>query len=131
VRHRDPTGHGGPLLWLGIYAVGVYGGYFGAAQGVLAVAMMGMAFADPVHRLNAIRNVLSLLAYAAAAGVFLATADVSWFAVALLAGGAIVGGALGARAALALRPGALRGLLLGVAAVTALVLTVRPEGITG
>ncbi|QPP10254.1 sulfite exporter TauE/SafE family protein [Streptomyces bathyalis] len=116
--------HGGVLLWLGIYGVGVYGGYFGAAQGVLAIALMGLALDDDLQRLNAARNVLSLLVNLVAASLFLVIADVAWLPSVLLAAGSLLGGVLGARLGRRLPPMVLRGFLVavGLAAIPLLVL---------
>jgi len=80
----------------GTFLTGIYGGYFGAAQGVILLAVLRIAFADGLQRLNAVKNVLALVANAVAAVLFIAVADVAWEAVALIAAGSIVGGALGA-----------------------------------
>jgi uncharacterized protein len=81
----------------GTFLTGIYGGYFGAAQGVILLAVLRLAFTDDLQRLNAVKNVLASLANAVAAVLFVAVAHVAWDAAALIAGGSIVGGALGAR----------------------------------
>jgi uncharacterized membrane protein YfcA len=80
----------------GTFLTGIYGGYFGAAQGVILLAVLRLAFTDDLQRLNAVKNVLASLANAVAAVLFIAAADVAWEATALIAAGSIVGGALGA-----------------------------------
>ena len=45
-------------LWLAIMLTGVYGGYFGAAQGVLLIAIIGIGLSDTLPRINAVKNVL-------------------------------------------------------------------------
>jgi uncharacterized protein len=80
----------------GTFLTGIYGGYFGAAQGVILLSVLRLAFPDDLQRLNAIKNVLASLANAVAAVLFVLVADVAWEAAALIAGGSIVGGALGA-----------------------------------
>jgi len=117
-RRRKIATHRGRLAWLGAYGVGVYGGYFGAAQGFLTIALMGMIFNDSIQSLNAARNVLSLLANLAAALLFIAILDVAWFASALIATGSTLGGILGAGLGRKLPPIVLRGCLLAVAVVT-------------
>jgi uncharacterized membrane protein YfcA len=74
---------------------GVYGGYFGAGQGLLFIAVLGVALADTLHRLNALRNMLAGLANTIAAVVFIASAHIAWGAVGLIAVGSIVGGWVG------------------------------------
>src|SRR5262249_28652555 len=66
-------------LPLSLFAVGVYGGYFGAAQGILILALLGMTLPDPLQRINAIKNILAALTNATAGVVFLiAASHVSW-----------------------------------------------------
>src|SRR5207249_4404944 len=62
-RRRDDDGAAeiGPLLLTGIFLAGIYGGYFGAAQGVLLIAMMGMLLPESMLRINAAKNVLALI----------------------------------------------------------------------
>ena len=96
-RRHDPPPHGGPLLVAGVYLVGVYGGYFGAAQGVLLLGLLGLLLAEGLQRANAAKNVIALLINLVAALVFIAVAEVAWLPVVLIASGSIVGGYLGAR----------------------------------
>jgi uncharacterized protein len=96
-RRRDPPSHGGPLLVTGVYLVGVYGGYFGAAQGVLLLGLLGLLLAEGLQRANAAKNVIALLINLVAALLFIAVAEVAWLPVVLIAAGSIVGGYLGAR----------------------------------
>ncbi|MGY1725726.1 sulfite exporter TauE/SafE family protein [Geodermatophilus sp. SYSU D01062] len=95
------TPHGWRLAGLvaGAYATGSYGGYFAASQGVLQMGVFGLLLAEPLQRLNALKNVLSAAvnAVAATAYVVVATDRVDWAAAGLVAGGSVVGGALGAR----------------------------------
>jgi uncharacterized membrane protein YfcA len=79
----------------GTFLTGIYGGYFGAAQGVILLAMLRLAFDDDLQRLNAVKNVLAGIANGVAAVLFIAVADVDWTAAALVAGGSIVGGFIG------------------------------------
>jgi hypothetical protein len=122
-RLRDREGsrpaHGGPLLFLGVYGAGVYGGYFGAAQGVLLIALLGICLDDGLQRVNAAKNVLAGTANAVAAAVFIVVADVAWVPALLLAAGALAGGQLGARFGRRLPAGGLRALvvLVGVVAI--------------
>jgi len=97
VNHHHASPHGGLLLVLGVYLVGVYGGYFGAAQGVLLLGLLGLLLSEGLQRANAAKNVLALLINLVAALVFIAVAEVAWLPVVLIALGAVVGGQLGAR----------------------------------
>jgi uncharacterized protein len=112
-------------LWLGILGTGIYGGYFGAAQGVLLLGIMGVALTESLQRINAIKNVLAMLANLASGIVFVFVAHVSWIAVVLIAVGSAIGGALGARVGRKLSPVVLRGVIvvIGLAALGKLLLT--------
>ena len=80
----------------GTFLTGIYGGYFGAAQGVILLAVLRLAFADDLQRLNAAKNVLAGVANGVAAVLFVAVADVAWEAAALIAVGSIAGAWAGA-----------------------------------
>jgi uncharacterized membrane protein YfcA len=103
---------------------GVYGGYFGAAQGVLLLAILGFALPDRLQAANAIKNVLNLLTNLVAAVVFVAVAHVAWGAAALIACGSVAGGQLGARVGRRLPPLALRTVVLAVGTVALVRLAV-------
>jgi uncharacterized protein len=95
----DPHIGGGRLAALvaGAYATGTYGGYFAASQGVLQIGIFGLLLREPLQRLNAIKNVLTLgvNTVAALAYVLVATDRVDWRAAGLVAGGSLVGGYVG------------------------------------
>jgi uncharacterized membrane protein YfcA len=116
--------HGAPWVWPAVAAAGVYGGYFGAAQGVLLLAILGIGVDDSLQRHNATKNVLALLVNGVAAVVFVLAADVDWAIAGLVAAGAIVGGQLGAGVGRRLPPQVLRGVIV-VVGVAALVSFVR------
>jgi uncharacterized protein len=120
---RPARPHGGPPLWAGVFGTGVYGGYFGAAQGVLLLAICGIALPEDLQRLNALKNVLAAIVNGVAAVVFVFFATVAWLPVALLAVSSAAGGQLGARIGRSLSPGMLRGVIVvvGVAAIVQLV----------
>ena len=89
--------HGGPGLLAGVFVTGVYGGYFGAAQGVILIALLAVFIDDDLQRLNGTKNVLAFTANAVAAAFFVATTHVSWSVAGLIAAGSIVGGQIGGR----------------------------------
>jgi uncharacterized membrane protein YfcA len=111
-------------LWLGVLGTGIYGGYFGAAQGVLLLGLMGVVLTESLQRINAVKNVLAMLANLASGIVFVFVAHVSWIVVVLIAVGSGVGGMFGARLGRKLSPIVLRGLIvvIGVAALGKLLL---------
>jgi uncharacterized membrane protein YfcA len=80
-----------------VFASGIYGGYFGAAQGVILLAVLGVFVPDEMRRTNALKNVLAGTVNGVAAVLFILFADVAWEAVVLIAMGAVVGGVIGAR----------------------------------
>lgn len=95
-RDRGPSaGRSGWRAWIGLFFAGVYGGYFGAGQGLLIIAVLGLAVADNLHRLNALRNVLAGATNAVAAIAFVLAAPIAWGAAALIASGSILGGWVG------------------------------------
>ena len=118
-----PTG--ARWVWPAVLAAGVYGGYFGAAQGVLLMAILGNGVADTLHRLNATKNLLSLAVNGVAAVVFVVLEPVDWSVAALIAAGSIVGGQLGARIGRRLPTTALRVVIAVVGSVALVVLVVR------
>jgi uncharacterized membrane protein YfcA len=115
----------GKLLWLGILGTGAYGGYFGAAQGVLLLGLMGVTLPEPLQRINAVKNVLAMLANLVAGIIFVFVAHVSWVAVALIAVGSAIGGVLGARVGRKLSPTMLRAVIvvIGLVALGKLLFT--------
>jgi uncharacterized protein len=104
----------GPALLAAVFATGVYGGYFGAAQGVIFLAFMGAFLADDLQRLNAVKNVVAAVVNGLAALVFIATTSVRWSVALTEAAGAIVGGQLGASVGRKLSPKLLRGVIVVV-----------------
>ena len=112
--------HGGPLTVLAVYATGIYGGYFGAAQGIMLLSVLGLSLPEPLQRVNALKNVLAGLVNAVAGVVFVLVADVAWDAAALIAVGATAGGVLGGRYGRRLPEAALRAVIV-VVGVTAIV----------
>lgn len=121
-RHADRYG----LAWPITAATGVYGGYFGAAQGVLLIGALGAVLDDDLQRINGLKNLLAGSVNLVAAVVFVVVAPelVAWPFVAAVAAGALVGGALGAKAGRRLPPLLLRGIIVtvGVVAIVTLVL---------
>ncbi|WP_336088314.1 sulfite exporter TauE/SafE family protein [Nocardia sp. SSK8] len=109
--------HGGPILLVAVYFTGIYGGYFGAAQGVLLLGLLGVFVHEDIQRLNAVKNVLALIVNAVSASIFIVIAEVNWQAVALIAVGSIIGGQLGARVGRKLPPNVLRAVIVIVGTI--------------
>ena len=103
-------------LVVGTFAVGVYGGYFTAAQGILLLGVMGALLPEDMQRMNAAKNLLSLLVNIVAAVAFTLVAfdRISWLVVGLIATGSLVGGWLGSRYGRRLSPNALRAVIVVV-----------------
>jgi uncharacterized protein len=114
---------GGPVLATGIFGAAIYGGYFGAAQGVLVIGLLGTFIDESMQRINGAKNVLVGIVNSTAAVVYIIFAHVSWTVVLLIAVGSTIGGLLGARVGRRLPPIALRVLIvaIGIIAVVRLV----------
>ena len=126
-RHEARGGlpdHGAPWVWPAVAGAGVYGGYFGAAQGVLLMAILGIGVDDDLQRHNATKNVLALLVNAVAAVVFIVVADVDWPVAGLIAVGSVIGGQIGAGVGRRL-PAALLRAVIVVVGIAALVVFLR------
>jgi uncharacterized protein len=114
---------GSVLLWLAVGLTGVYGGYFGAAQGVLLIAILGIGFAESLARINAIKNVLATIVNGIAAVVFVIVSQVNWPAAIAIAVGSVVGAQLGGRVGRKLPPTLYRVIIVvvGIAAIISLL----------
>jgi hypothetical protein len=119
------VGWHGWAMMAGVFAAGIYGGYFGAAQGVLLMGIMTTLSAEPLQRLNGYKNVLATAANFIAAVVFVvvARADIYWLVAALIAVGSVAGGLLGATIGRRLSPSLLRVVIvvIGVVAIVKIV----------
>ena len=110
------------LLVAGVFAASVYGGYFGAAMGVMFLGVIGLALPLSLAHTSGLRAVLSMIVNGVAAVVFLIHGGVAAEAVGLLAAGSLLGGYAGARLALALPAGVLRTVVVLIGAGTAAAL---------
>lgn len=101
------------------FAIGVYGGYFTAAQGIMLIAAMGALLPEDMQRMNAAKNLLSLVVnvVAAAAYILVAFDRISWAAAGLIAIGSLIGGYLGAHYGRRLSPNALRAVIVVVGTI--------------
>jgi uncharacterized membrane protein YfcA len=103
---------------------GVYGGYFGAGQGVVVVAILALGLDLELAVVNALKTLAVLAANVVAGTVFVLVADLDWTVVALLGLGSVVGGYAGSRVGRRLPPALFRALVVTagvVASVTMLL----------
>lgn len=116
-----------PLLQLGLVgAVCVYGGYFGAGSGVMLLAVILVLVDSRIAPANAIKNVLLGVTSLVAAAVFIATGPVLWAAVLSLAGGLLIGSALGPIIVRHLPPNLVRWMAATFGFILAIYLWIRP-----
>jgi uncharacterized protein len=109
---REPVREHGSTVGLAVFGSGVYGGYFGAAQGIMLLSVLGLALPETLQRINALKNVLAMLVNGIAGIVFVFTAPVAWGPALLIAAGSIAGGQIGARYGRRLSPVALRAVIV-------------------
>jgi uncharacterized membrane protein YfcA len=100
--------HPGPLLQSGTFLTSIYGGYFGAAQGVVLLGLFGITLDDDMQRLNAAKNVVAAAINAVGALFFIATTEIAWQVAGLLFVGSTIGGQIGAVVGRRLPPQVLR-----------------------
>jgi hypothetical protein len=100
--------HPGPLLQSGTFLTSIYGGYFGAAQGVVLLGLFGITLDDDMQRLNAAKNVVAASINAVGALFFIARTEIAWGVAGLLFVGSTVGGQFGAVLGRRLSPEILR-----------------------
>ncbi|MFE9555921.1 sulfite exporter TauE/SafE family protein [Streptomyces sp. NPDC006692] len=129
-RRREARGteahpEGGTALLVGLFFASMYGGYFGAAQGVLYLSLMGLLLHESLQRINAVKNILGAVVNGIAAVFFLFVAHFDWTAVLLIAVGSTIGGQIGAKVGRRLKPAVLRGVIIAVGVVAILQLTLK------
>ena len=111
-----------PALAAGVFSSAVYGGYFGAAQGVLVIGLLGTFLEESLQRVNGAKNVLVAMVNGSAAIVYIIFAHVAWLVVLLIAVGSTIGGLLGARFGRKLPPLALRIFVVAIGVISAVKL---------
>jgi uncharacterized membrane protein YfcA len=116
-RPADGQAETAPVLIACVFGVGVYGGYFGAAQGIILIALLSIFIADDLQRLNAAKNVLAMVVNGVASIVFVLATHIDWKVAGLIAAGSTIGGQIGAGVGRRLDPRALRGLIVAVGVV--------------
>ncbi|GAB3507325.1 sulfite exporter TauE/SafE family protein [Phytohabitans suffuscus] len=123
-RHMAPRRHTAALYAL-TAAGGVYGGYFGAALGVMLVAGLALLLDERLARINALKNLLSAVIGAATVVAYAAFGPVDWVGVAVIAPATLLGGYAGSRLARRLPSAVLKAVIVTVATVVGLVLLWR------
>lgn len=111
-------------VWVVTLLIGIYGGYFGAAQGVLMMGAFAVLISGSVQHHNALKNLLSGVSKLVATLIFIATAHIEWPLAISIAVGSVLGGLLGARIGKRLSPRVLRGIIAIVGIVAVIKLTV-------
>ena len=106
------------LLYVGVFAVSVYGGYFGAGLGILLLAVMAVTLPFELAELQGLRNVISLVINLCAAAVFIAHGHLAWDAIYMLLVGTLIGGWLGTLLIKRLSPQVVRVLIIATGVVT-------------
>jgi uncharacterized membrane protein YfcA len=96
-QHRHAEAHKSWPLALTLFGSAIYGGYFGAGQGIIMIALLTIFLPDDLQRLNGLKNVLAALVNGVAAILFMLVAPVHWGVALLIAVGSIAGGQIGAR----------------------------------
>ena len=115
--------HTVPLV-ITLYLTGIYGGYFGAGQGVIMMAILGVFLPDNIQRLNGLKNVLALLINGVAAILFILLAPVAWPPAITLAVGATIGGQVGAKVGRRLPAPVLRTAIIVIGTIVGLKLLI-------
>ncbi|MCA2620073.1 MULTISPECIES: sulfite exporter TauE/SafE family protein [unclassified Microcystis] len=116
-----------PEIWavLPIALASIYGGYFGAGLGVIELAILGLFLKDNLTRLNALKQLLSLVVNVAASWFFLFSNQVYWSAAIVIAIGSLIGGLLGGKLARIISPSYLRWTVVILSIITATVYFLR------
>jgi len=116
-----------PEIWavLPIALASIYGGYFGAGLGVIELAILGLFLKDNLTRLNALKQLLSLVVNVAASWFFLFSNQVYWSAAIVIAIGSLIGGLLGGKLAIIISPSYLRWTVVILSIITAIVYFLR------
>ena len=116
--------HPGPLLYAGVFLTAIYGGYFGAAQGVILLALLSISLDDDLQRLNGVKNVLAAVVNFVAAIYFIASTHVAWGAAIILVVSSTVGGQVGAKLGRRIPSQVLRAVIVVVGTAVAIKLLI-------
>ena len=122
---RTDGSHSAPAAIASTYFVSIYGGYFGAGLGIMLLAVLGLLFADPLPKLNALKQAMSLVINVVAALFFVASGKVLWSLAAVMAPASLLGGTLGGRLVGVVKPSVLRVVIVTYGTVLAVWYLVR------
>jgi|KBSMisStaDraftv2_1062788.scaffolds.fasta_scaffold252996_2 uncharacterized membrane protein YfcA len=126
LRGRLHSSHGAMLLML--FPICVYGGYFGGGMGIMFLAAMRLYGLNNIHGMNGIKTVLGSSLNAIAAGIFIASHQVSWRPTLIMMAAGIAGGYLGPIGARQVPPKIIRALVIAIGAVmTAYFFHIAPK----
>lgn len=105
-----------PWVSVGVLLAGTYGGYFGAAQGVIVLGVLGVLVPVGIQVANGIKNILGMVVNLVSATVFLVVRPtvIDWSIVLVIALGSLLGGVLGARIGRRLPPWVLRAVVVAM-----------------
>lgn len=123
--HENPTRGWIVFVFVFQFAVGLYGGYFGAGMGILMLAALGLIGLTDLHQMNGVKNVLAVFINGVAAIYFVFAKAVVWRDVLVMMIGTLIGGYLGARVAQRLGRKFVRGVVIAIGVVMTIALAVR------
>ncbi len=123
--HHSPTPAAIVMALLFQSAVAIYGGYFGAGIGILMLAALGLIGMSDLHQMNALKNLFAICINGVAALIFAFSGMVNWVDAGLMAGGSIIGGFIGARAARRLGRRFVRGTVIAIGLLMTAVMLAR------
>ena len=118
------TESGGPLSGSTFFA-SIYGGYFGAGQGIILLAYLTILLRGSLHRANAYKNAIVTVSNSTAAMVFVSLTPVNWWVVAILAVSSTIGGFVGGRFGQLIPEGVYRVIIGLVGIIATILLLVR------
>jgi uncharacterized protein len=108
-----------------VFLAGIYGGYFGAAQGVILIGVLGTVLPDDLVRVNALKNALATVVNGVAAVVFAIRGDIPWAAAGLVAVGSVIGAQIGSGVGRRIPATVLRAAIITVGSVVAIKMLIE------
>ena len=121
VEHRGAPAR----LVVTVAVASIYGGYFGAGLGIVLLAALGLTLDEPLQRLNAVKQVLSLTVAVVSAVAVALFGPVAWLSTLVVGAGTLVGGRVGVGVARRLPDPLLRGAVIALGVTVAVVLLLR------